>query len=132
MVVMAVNMMVMVMGARVRLCSFGGALRVGSFSAVGVLLIVDMTPVLLPTSPSRFGAFNLSNCRTHEVAALDMCRRTHSRWCSCPICGLTGSWSRGPNPAAETREHATEFHLDPRVVSARTDMSRLCPLNSLR
>ena len=53
MVVVWVNMVVvMMMRAWVRLRSFGGGLMVGSFSAIGLLVVLHVSPVLLHISSS--------------------------------------------------------------------------------
>jgi hypothetical protein len=57
--------------------------------------------------------------------------RAQTRWRQDPISAVTTIRAGRTNTRSKTGKHATKLRLDSRVVSARTDMSRLRTLNRL-
>lgn len=140
-VMMVVRMHVMMVMMR-SLRTLAAALQIWCASAIAfqVLCIVPGPPSIASSSsrPSlRAGSPFVYFCNgsTHQVAALDVSQgRTHARWCSVAVRRMVGMrLGRGAtNACTQTREHSAKFHLDSRVIPSRTDVSRLCALDSLR
>lgn len=137
MVMMVVRMNVMVV-MMCRLGPFCASLRLRCISrmAIDFLILISRPPAVFSASSCSIlrasTLFNLSDSRSHEIAAFDVSHRAHARWRCRAIHGLPGCRCCASNSTPKPREHATKLHLDAWVVSTRADVSWLSSLYCLR
>ena len=139
MMVMRMDVMVMVVRV-VGLRPFGSVLHIWCLSPVAVNLLIvisDSSTILLAISRPILGGalcilFDLGYSCVHQIPSFDMSSWTQARRCSCAIHRPPSIRRGSPCPTAQTREHATEFHLNARIVASRSNMPRLRALHSLR
>lgn len=136
MMVVWVDVMVVVMILSGGLRLFVSALSVGRVSPFSFFEFVSRSSTIVATTQPRTGLasalMDIHLCTSPEVAPVQHSSGgTHA-------CGCAGSIGRvsGVRCTADTRsqsgEHAAKLHLNPRIVAARTHVSGLCALHSLR